>query len=99
MPKYYLPKLPVPVGDPGPTWFLGTPMSPLLKRHLDWFICFSGLCSSRHTETAQGPDLLNILRQSYDNAKVTIDLRRTSNVQNTYKRRKAFPRYDSLAEL
>ena len=27
---------------------------------------------------ALGPDLQNILRQSYDNAKVTIDLRRTS---------------------
>jgi len=27
----------------------------------------------------QKPNLLNILRQSYDNAKVTIDLRRTSN--------------------
>ena len=26
-----------------------------------------------------GPDLQNILRQSYDNARVTIDLRRTSN--------------------
>ena len=29
-----------------------------------------------------GPDLRNILRQSYDNAKVTINLRRTSNLQN-----------------
>jgi len=28
-----------------------------------------------------GPDLQNILRQSYDNTKVTIDLRRTSNLQ------------------
>ena len=27
-----------------------------------------------------GPDLQNILRQSYDNAKVTIDLRRTSHI-------------------
>ena len=27
-----------------------------------------------------GPDLQNILRQSYDNAKVTIDVRRTSNL-------------------
>ena len=27
------------------------------------------------------PDLLNILRQSYDNAKVTIDLQRTHNLQ------------------
>ena len=31
-----------------------------------------------------GPDLQNILRQSYDNAKVVIDLRRTSNLQNIY---------------
>ena len=30
----------------------------------------------------QGPDLQNILRQSYDNAKVTIDLRRMSNLLN-----------------
>ena len=29
----------------------------------------------------QGPDLQNILRQSYDNANVTIDLRRMSNLQ------------------
>jgi len=29
-----------------------------------------------------GPDLQNILRQSYDNAKVTIDLRRTTNLPN-----------------
>ena len=39
-----------------------------------------------------GPDLQNILRQSYDyltigpNAKVTIDLRRTSNLQNILQR-------------
>jgi len=31
----------------------------------------------------QGPDLQNILRQSYDNAKVTINLRRTSDLQNS----------------
>ena len=30
-----------------------------------------------------GPDLQNILRRSYDNAKVTINLRRTSNLQNS----------------
>ena len=43
---------------------------------------------------ALGPDLQNILRQSYDNAKVTIDLRRTSILQNTYEARKAFLKYD-----
>ena len=32
--------------------------------------------------TAQGPDLLNVLRQFYDNAKVKVDLRWTSNLQN-----------------
>ena len=30
-----------------------------------------------------GPDLQNILRLQYDNAKVTINLRLTSNLQNT----------------
>jgi len=30
----------------------------------------------------QGPDLQNILWLSYDNAEVTINLRRTSNLQN-----------------
>jgi len=29
----------------------------------------------------QGPDWQNILRQPYDNTKVTIDLRRTSHLQ------------------
>ena len=37
-------------------------------------------------DTILGPDLqkylTTILRLSYDNAKVTIDLRRTSNLQN-----------------
>ena len=33
-------------------------------------------------ERMMGPDLQNILRLSYDNAKVTINLRRTSNLQN-----------------
>jgi len=32
-------------------------------------------------QTILGPDFQNILRQSYVNAKVTIDLRRTSNLQ------------------
>ena len=38
----------------------------------------------------QGPDLHNILRQSYDNAKVTIHLRRTSNLQNILRRTTGF---------
>ena len=44
----------------------------------------------------QGPDLQNILRQSYDNAKVTINLKRTHNLQQ-HPRKGA--RYDSLAKL
>ena len=43
--------------------------------------------------------LMTILRLSYDNAKVTIDLRRTSNLQNILRGREAFLRYDSLAKL
>jgi len=38
----------------------------------------------------QGPDLQNILRQSYNNAKVTIDLGRTSNLQNILRRTQGF---------
>jgi len=38
----------------------------------------------------QGPELQNILRQSYDNSKVTIDLRRTSNLQNIPRRAQGF---------
>jgi len=34
----------------------------------------------------QRPDLENIVRQSYDSAKVTIDLRRTSNLSNVLRR-------------
>ena len=50
-----------------------------------------------------GPDLENILTTvlglSYDNAKVTIDLRRTSNLPNILRRtRKAFLRQDFLAK-
>jgi len=37
-----------------------------------------------------GPDLQNILRQSYDNAKVTINLQRTSNLQNILRRTQGF---------
>ena len=44
--------------------------------------------------------LTAVLRLSYDNAKVTIDLRRTSNLQNIlYEGRKAILGYDSLAKL
>jgi len=38
----------------------------------------------------QGLDLQNILRQSYDNAKVTIDLRWMSNLQNILRRTHGF---------
>jgi len=37
-----------------------------------------------------GPDLQNILRQSYDNAKVTIDVRQTSHSQNIQRRTQGF---------
>jgi len=37
-------------------------------------------------------DLQNILRQSYDNAKVTIDLRRTSDLQNILRVTQGFSR-------
>jgi len=43
--------------------------------------------------------LTTILRLSYDNAIVTIDLRRTSIYKTSYAGRKAFLRYDSLAKL
>jgi len=39
------------------------------------------------------------LRLSYDNAKVTIDLRLTANLQNILRREQGFLRYDSLAKL
>ena len=38
----------------------------------------------------QGPDFQNIWRLSYDNAKVTIDLRRMSNLQNILRRKQGF---------
>ena len=37
-----------------------------------------------------GLDLQNILQQSYDNAKVTVDLRQTSNLQNILRRVQVF---------
>jgi len=40
--------------------------------------------------TPLGPDLQNILRQSHDNAKVTIDLRRTSHSYNVLRRTQGF---------
>jgi len=46
-------------------------------------LCTSGFMDDLvFAHNGQGPDVQNILRQSYDNAKVTIDLRRTSNLQN-----------------
>ena len=44
----------------------------------------------RYTGVIHGPDLQNILRQSYDNAKVTIDLRRMSSLQNILQRAQGF---------
>ena len=38
----------------------------------------------------QGPDVPNILRRSYDNAKVMIDLRLTSNLPNILRRKQSF---------
>jgi len=37
-----------------------------------------------------GPDLQNILRQSYDNATVTIDLQRMTKLQNILRRMQGF---------
>jgi len=42
--------------------------------------------------------LTTILRLSYDNVKVTIDLRRRLTCKTSYEGRKAFLRYDSLSE-
>ena len=42
------------------------------------------------TVLGQGPDLQNILRLSYEYAKITIDLRRTSNLQNILRRMQDF---------
>jgi len=53
----------------------------------------------------QGPDLQNILRQSYDYLTImrkllsTYDRRLIYNYKTSYEGRKAFLRYDSLAEL
>ena len=48
----------------------------------------------KHTQNmkiiCQGPDLQNILRQSCNNAKVTIELRRTSNLPNILGRTQSF---------
>ena len=44
------------------------------------------------------PDLQNILRLSYDNAKITIDLWRRLIYHTSYEERKAFLRYNLLAK-
>jgi len=57
---------------------------------------FLGLCN-------QGPDLQNILRQSYDYLTIMPKLRSTYDrrliYKTSYEGRKAFLRYDSLAKL
>ena len=55
---------------------------------------FYGMCHVRENVN-QGPDVLNILRQSYDNAKVTIDFM-THNLQ---KHPRKGARCESLAKL
>jgi len=51
----------------------------------------------------QGPDLQNILRQSYDYLTIMAKLRSTYDerliYRTSYEGRKAFLRYDSLAKL
>ena len=57
-------------------------------------ICSHSSCCSNIAYLSQGPDLLNVFRQcydcltilplSFDNAKITIDVRRTSNWLNKY---------------
>jgi len=44
------------------------------------------LCALKHP----GPNLLSVLRQSYDTAEVTILLRQTSNLQNILRRTRLF---------
>ena len=48
--------------------------------HLQVHLCTGDIAQvkcSQNTAVTWGPDLQNILRQSYDHAKVTIDLRQT----------------------
>ena len=58
--------------------------------------------SLSHGTIKQGPDLLNILRQSYDYLTIMPMLRSTYDGRSIYKTsyegRKAFLRYDSLAK-
>ena len=60
-------------------------------------------CISAHQAVSQGPDLQNILRQSYDYLTIMPKLRLTYNgrliYKTSYERRTPFLRYDSLAEL
>ena len=54
----------------------------------------SHLCHAQSSSVVLGPDLqkylATILRLSYDNAKATIDLRRTSHLQNVLRRTQGF---------
>jgi len=53
-----------------------------------------------HKEIKRTPDHKSYVLQgtiSYDNAEVMFELRQPSNVQKSYKGRKAFLRYSSLA--
>jgi len=53
----------------------------------------------QYTFAVTGPDVQNMLRLSYYNAKVTIDFRRRLIYQTSYEERKAFLWYYSLAKL
>jgi len=58
-----------------------------------YFVAYALLCSHYGTPSwtsSLGPDLQNILRLSYDNAKVMIDLPQTSNLQNVLQRTQGF---------
>ena len=44
----------------------------------------------QYTFAVTGPDVQNILRLSYDNAKVMIDFRRASNLPNILRRTQDF---------
>jgi len=59
----------------------------LQQKELRWneLVCWACLPGARFTKY-----LTAILRLSYDNAKVTIDLRRTSNLQNVLRRTRRF---------
>jgi len=68
-----------------------------LTLDVNFFITFAQTVRHSKPGARLAKYLTIVLRLSYDNAKVTIDLRRTSRLQND-EERKTFLRYDSLAK-